>query len=86
MRTIGGTYIEVSYEDAGVIFDFGSEYHPDIKEDTDTLQEILDLGLVPYIDKIFDSSIKLHGYERKTSEFNEEPKEAESTEPAKIVF
>lgn len=71
MRTIGGTYIEVSYEDARVIFDFGSEYHPDIKEDTDTLQEILDLGLVPYIDNMFDSSIKLHGYETKTSEFNE---------------
>lgn len=62
MRTIGGTYIEISYEDSRIIFDFGAEYHPELERQPNNLQDILDCKLVPYIGNIFDHRIELIGY------------------------
>ncbi|ONI39943.1 MBL fold metallo-hydrolase [Candidatus Epulonipiscium fishelsonii] len=66
---IGGTIIEVAYEDSHIFFDFGSEYNPTGPAQPTTLQGLLDEKLVPYIDNIFDPSIKLEGYTSKPDGF-----------------
>lgn len=63
--TIGGTIIEVVYEDSHIFFDFGSEYNPSAKVQPTDLQGLLDEKLVPYLDNMFDPSIPLKGYESK---------------------
>ncbi len=68
--TIGGTIIEVVYEDSHIFFDFGSEYNPASEVQPETLQDLLDHKLVPYIDNIFDKNIPLEGYDNKTQTFN----------------
>lgn len=67
--TIGGTIIEIAYEDSHIFFDFGSEYEPKAEKQPENLQELLDEKLVPYIDNIFDPDIKLKGYVSKESNF-----------------
>ncbi len=67
--TIGGTIIEVSYEDSHIFFDFGSEYNPSSPVQPTNLQELLDENLVPYLDNIFDTSIDLKGYTSKVNSF-----------------
>ena len=67
--TIGGTIIEVAYEDSHIFFDFGSEYNPAAEFQPSNLQELLDEKLVPYIDNMFDPSISLDGYESKEDRF-----------------
>ena len=62
MRTIGGTIIEVIYEDSHLFFDFGSEYNPSAPVQPTDLQGLLDEKLVPYVENIFDPSIPLKGY------------------------
>ncbi|MFM1565196.1 MBL fold metallo-hydrolase [Helcococcus ovis] len=59
MRTIGGTYIEVSYKGARVLFDCGSIFDPTITEQINTLDKILQYELVPDIKGIFDRKITL---------------------------
>ena len=66
--TIGGTIIEVVYEDSHIFFDFGSEYNPRAKFQPSNLQELLDEKLVPYLNNMYDPSIPLNGY--KSSEDN----------------
>ncbi len=68
--TIGGTIIEVIYEDSRIFFDFGSEYNPASEVQPETLQDLLDENLLPYIDNIFDKNIKLEGYTSKPNTFN----------------
>ena len=46
---IGGTIIEVRYEDSHIFFDFGSEFNPASKSEASNLQELLDENLVPYL-------------------------------------
>ena len=67
--TIGGTIIEVVYEDSHIFFDFGSEYNPKAPVQPENLQELLDENLVPYLDNMFDPSIPLKGYESKENNF-----------------
>ncbi|MGL5150510.1 MAG: MBL fold metallo-hydrolase [Clostridium sp.] len=67
--TIGGTIIEIAYEDSRVFFDFGSEYDPASTKKQENLQDLLDQNLVPYIDNMFDPSIPLNGYNSKEDEF-----------------
>ena len=67
--TIGGTIIEVVYEDSHIFFDFGSEYNPKAPVQPENLQELLDENLVPYLDNMFDPSIPLKGYESKENKF-----------------
>ena len=65
MRTIGGTIIEIIYEDSHIFFDFGSEYNPSAKVQPTDLQGLLDEKLVPYVENVFDPSIPLVGYASK---------------------
>ena len=67
--TIGGTIIEIAYEDSHIFFDFGSEYNPKSPVQPTNLQELLDEKLVPYVNNIYDPSIKLNGYESKEDNF-----------------
>lgn len=67
--TIGGTIIEVVYEDSHIFFDFGSEYNPRDPKQPKDLQDLLDFNLVPYLDNMFDPSIPLKGYESKENKF-----------------
>ena len=66
--TIGGTIIEIEYEDSHIFFDFGSEYDPKQKVQPSNLQELLDENLVPYLNNMYDPEIELKGY--KSSEDN----------------
>ena len=68
--TIGGTIIEVVYDDSHIFFDFGSEYNPSDPKQPKNLQDLLDMNLVPYIDNIFDPGISLKGYKSKEDNFN----------------
>lgn len=67
--TIGGTIIEIVYEDSHIFFDFGSEYNPKAPVQPEDLQGLLDEKLVPYLDNMFDPSIPLNGYESKENKF-----------------
>ena len=67
--TIGGTIIEIAYEDSHIFFDLGSEYNPSLKVQPDTLQGLLDANLVPYVNNIFDPEIPLNGYESNEDKF-----------------
>lgn len=67
--TIGGTIIEVAYENSHIFFDFGSEYNPSLKVQPTDLQGLLDGKLVPYLNNIFDPKIPLKGYESKADNF-----------------
>ncbi len=68
--TIGGTIIEVSYEDSHIFFDFGSEYNPSSPVQPSNLQELLDENLVPFLDNIFDPNIPLKNYTSKSNDYN----------------
>lgn len=61
--TIGGTIIEITYEDSHIFFDFGSEYNPKAPIQPTNLQELLDENLVPYLNNMYDPNIPLKGYE-----------------------
>ena len=52
--TIGGTIIEIAYEDSHIFFDFGSEYNPADPKQPKDLQDLLDMNLVPYLDNMFE--------------------------------
>lgn len=67
--TIGGTIIEVKYEDSHIFFDFGSEYNPKAEVQPTDLQGLLDEKLVPYLNNMFDPKIPLVGYESKEDNF-----------------
>ena len=67
--TIGGTIIEIAYEDSHIFFDFGSEYNPSAEVQPNDLQGLLDENLVPYLNNIFDPKIPLIGYESKENTF-----------------
>lgn len=67
--TIGGTIIEIVYEDSHIFFDFGSEYNPKAPVQPTDLQGLLDEGLVPYLNNMYDPRIPLKGYESKEDSF-----------------
>ena len=67
--TIGGTIIEIEYEDSHIFFDFGSEFNPSASVKPSDLQGLLDNNLVPYLDNIFDTKIPLKGYKSKENKF-----------------
>ncbi len=68
--TIGGTIIEVEYEDSHIFFDFGSEYDPASKVQPSNLKELLEHKLVPYIDNMYDKNIELEGYKSQEQKFS----------------
>lgn len=67
--TIGGTIIEISYEDSHIFFDFGSEYDPASDVQPTDLQGLLDENLVPYLNNIYDPSIPIRGYKSYEDDF-----------------
>lgn len=67
--TIGGTIIEIAYEDSHIFFDFGSEYNPQAKVQPEDLQGLLDENLVPYLNNMFDPRIPLANYKSKEDGF-----------------
>lgn len=67
--TIGGTIIEIAYEDSHIFFDFGSEYNPQAKVQSEDLQGLLDENLVPYLNNMFDPRIPLANYKSKEDGF-----------------
>ena len=69
--TIGGTIIEIAYEDSHIFFDFGSEFNPAAKVQPTNLQELLDENLVPYLNNIYDPQIPLKGYESTEDTFKD---------------
>ena len=69
--TIGGTIIEIAYEDSRIFFEFCSEYDPASPHQPKDLQDLLDMNLVPYLDNMFDPSIELKGYESKEDKFKD---------------
>lgn len=69
--TIGGTIIEVEYEDSHIFFDFGSEFNPAAEVQPTDLQGLLDENLVPFLNNIFDPKIPLKGYISKTDNFKD---------------
>ena len=69
--TIGGTIIEVAYEDSHIFFDFGSEYDPGASFQPSNLQELLDEKLVPYLNNLYDPSIELKGYKSQEDSFKD---------------
>ena len=69
--TIGGTIIEIAYEDSHIFFDFGSEFNPAAKVQPTNLQELLDENLVPYLNNIYDPQIPLKGYESTKDTFKD---------------
>lgn len=62
LRTIGGTLIEIAYEDSRIFFDFGSEYNPSLPKQPETLQQLLDAELVTFVNHLYDPAIPLTGY------------------------
>ncbi len=69
LRTIGGTIIEIIYEDSHIFFDFGSEYNPAAPVQPTDLQGLLDEKLVPYVNNVFDPRIELVGYKSVEDEY-----------------
>lgn len=67
--TIGGTIIEIAYEDSHIFFDFGSEYNPKSPVQPKNLQDLLDEKLVPYLNNMYDPRIELKGFESKEDDF-----------------
>lgn len=58
--TIGGTVIEVAYEDAHIFFDFGTEFRPELNLADDNLQTLVDNRLVPQLKNIYDPRLDYH--------------------------
>lgn len=69
--TIGGTIIEVAYEDSHIFFDFGSEFNPAAKVHPTNLQGLLDENLVPFLNNVFDPKIPLKGYASTVDNFKD---------------
>lgn len=57
LRTIGGTLIEVRYQNSRVLFDFGSVYQPDQNDYGTDLLGYLNSGSIVYLDGLYDSAL-----------------------------
>lgn len=63
--TIGGTVIEVAYQDSHIYFDFGTEFRPELTLPDETLPTLIQHRLAPSLDFIYDPSL---GYQNQQSE------------------
>ncbi|WP_071130704.1 MBL fold metallo-hydrolase [Enterococcus timonensis] len=57
VMTIGGTVIEVAYENAHVFFDFGTEFRPEIPLPNQDLETLLEYRLIPQLPGLYDSKL-----------------------------
>lgn len=56
--TIGGTVIEVSYGDSHIFFDFGTEFRPELDLPDESLKTLVENGLVPYLNHVYDPRLE----------------------------
>ncbi len=52
--TIGGTVIEIRYENSRIFFDFGAEYKPELDLKDESLKTMLEHNLIPHLDGVYD--------------------------------
>lgn len=52
--TIGGTVIEVAYNNSHIFFDFGTEYRPHLKLDDEMISTLVENRLAPHLDGMYD--------------------------------
>ena len=57
--TIGGTVIEVRYNDDHIFFDFGSEYRPELDLPDEQIQTLLKYRLIPQLNDVYDKRFEL---------------------------
>lgn len=69
--TIGGTVIEISYEDAHIFFDFGTEFRPELKLTDESLGTLMEHGLVPKLENIYDPRLNYEYKGEKGKDFKE---------------
>lgn len=69
MRTIGGTFIEVTKGKDRIIFDCGAEFHPELEEQPQELEDILECELAPFIEGIYDKRIELSNYKDRNDPY-----------------
>ena len=55
--TIGGTVIEIAYEDSHIFFDFGTEFKPELQLEDETLKTLLEHSLVPPLENMYDERL-----------------------------
>lgn len=55
--TIGGTVIEIAYEDSHIFFDFGTEFKPELNLKNESLQELINHRLVPHLENVYDPEL-----------------------------
>ena len=53
--TIGGTVIEIAYQDAHIFFDFGTEFRPELGLSDESLGNLITHRLVPELEDIYDT-------------------------------
>ncbi|GAB2025010.1 MBL fold metallo-hydrolase [Lactovum odontotermitis] len=52
--TIGGTVVEIAYQDSHIFFDFGTEFRPELDLPDESLQTLLENRLIPELKDIYD--------------------------------
>lgn len=55
--TIGGTVIEVAYEDAHIFFDFGTEFNPSLQLEDEKLDTLIEHRLSPIVENVYDPQL-----------------------------
>lgn len=67
--TIGGTVIEIAYGDSHIFFDFGSVFNPSAPVQPEDLQGLLDAGMLPWLNHVYDPATPLKGYVEQGESF-----------------
>ncbi|WEV44568.1 MBL fold metallo-hydrolase [Streptococcaceae bacterium ESL0687] len=57
IMTIGGTVIEVSYNQSRIFFDFGTEFRPELDLQDEKLDTLLENRLIPELSNVYDSRL-----------------------------
>lgn len=68
--TIGGTIIEVAYGGSHIFFDFGSVFDPSSPVQPTELQGLLDTGMLPWLNHVYDPATPLDGYAEQEDTFH----------------
>lgn len=66
--TIGGTVIEVAYNNSHIFFDFGTEYRPHLKLEDELVPTLVEHRLAPHLDHIYDARFQYANHS-EVSEF-----------------
>lgn len=69
MRTIGGTFIEVSHNNSRIFFDCGAIFDPNIDDSKIEFSEIIEKELAPNIDNFYDRNYREFSSDSNTAVF-----------------